>query len=160
MTEVLEFKPSEPLTLGVELELQLVDRRDGDLTRAGSDILPLVKKRHPGLDVKLEITESMIEVATAVQLTHSGVLADLRALRDAVCAAAELLNVGVCGGGAHPFQAWTERHISEAPRQPYTSERYAYLANQFTVFGQHVHIGGPNPDAAVGPVPGVPGARP
>ncbi|TMG87932.1 MAG: glutamate--cysteine ligase [Betaproteobacteria bacterium] len=155
MTEVLEFKPSEPLTLGVELELQLVDRRDGDLTRAGSDLLPLVKKRHPGLDVKLEITESMIEVATAVQLTHPGVLADLRALRDAVCAAAELLNVGVCGGGAHPFQAWTERHISEAPRQRYISELYGYLAKQFTVFGQHVHIGCPDADAAVRLVHGL-----
>ena len=57
MTDALEFKPSEPLTLGVELELQLVDRRDGDLTRAATDLLPLVQKRHPGLDVKLEITK-------------------------------------------------------------------------------------------------------
>src|SRR5260221_9173837 len=104
----LEFKSSEPLTLGVELELQLVDRRDGDLTHAASDLLPVVQKEHPDLDVKLEITESMIEVATAVRSDHSGVLADLRALRDAVCRGAALLNVGVCGGGAHPFQVWTE----------------------------------------------------
>src|SRR5260370_12036456 len=155
MTEVLEFKPSEPLTLGVELELQLVDRRDGDLTRASSDLLPLVQKRHPQLDVKLEITESMIEVATAVQRTHPDVLADLRALRDAVCAAAELLNVGVCGGGAHPFQVWTERHIAEGPRMRYISELYGYLAKQFTVFGQHVHVGCPDADAAVRLVHGL-----
>ena len=128
MTDVLEFKASEPLTLGVELELQLVDRRDGDLTHAGSDLVPLVRKRHPGLDVKQEITESMVEIATAIQRTHSGVLADLRALRDAVCAAAQLLNVGICGGGAHPFQIWTERHISAGPRMRYISELYGYLA--------------------------------
>jgi carboxylate-amine ligase len=155
MTDALEFKPSEPLTLGVELELQLVDRRDGDLTRAASDLLPLVQKRHPRLDVKLEITESMIEVATAVQRTHPGVLADLRALRDAVCAAGELLNVGVCGGGAHPFQVWTERHISAGPRMRYISELYGYLAKQFTVFGQHVHVGCPDADAAVRLVHGL-----
>ena len=155
MTDALEFNPSEPLTLGVELELQLVDRRDGDLTRAASDLLPLVQKQHPRLDVKLEITESMIEVATAVQRTHPGVLAELRALRDAVCAAAELLNVGICGGGAHPFQVWTERHISAGPRMRYISELYGYLAKQFTVFGQHVHVGCPDADAAVRLVHGL-----
>jgi glutamate---cysteine ligase / carboxylate-amine ligase len=155
MNEELEFTASQPLTLGVELELQLVDRRDGDLTRAATDLLPLVQKAHPKLDVKLEITESMIEVATAIETTHAGILADLRSLRDAVCAGAELLNVGVCGGGAHPFQVWTERHIADGPRMRYISELYGYLAKQFTVFGQHVHIGCPDADAAIRLVHGL-----
>jgi glutamate---cysteine ligase / carboxylate-amine ligase len=155
MSDALEFKPSQPLTLGVELELQLVDRRDGDLTHAATDLLRLVRKQHSDLDVKLEITESMIEIATAVQTTHSGVLADLQRLRNAVCVAAELLNVGVCGGGAHPFQVWTERRIADAPRMRYISELYGYLAKQFTVFGQHVHIGCPDADAAVRLVHGL-----
>ncbi len=34
---ILDFTSSEALTLGVELELQLIDRRDGNLTRAASD---------------------------------------------------------------------------------------------------------------------------
>ena len=155
MSDTLEFKSSQPLTLGVELELQLVDRRDGDLTRAATDILRLTPKRYPGLDIKLELTESMIEVATSIQTTYHGVLADLRSLRDAVCTTAELLNVGVCGGGAHPFQVWTERQIADGPRMRYISELYGYLAKQFTVFGQHVHIGCPDADAAIRLVHGL-----
>jgi glutamate---cysteine ligase / carboxylate-amine ligase len=155
MSDALAFHASQPLTLGVELELQLVDRRDGDLTHAATDLLPLVQRAHPKLDVKLEITESMIEVATAIQSTHAGILADLRSLRDAVCAAAELLNVGVCGGGAHPFQVWTERHIADGARMRYISELYGYLAKQFTVFGQHVHIGCPDADSAIRLVHGL-----
>jgi carboxylate-amine ligase len=155
MSDPLEFKVSEPFTLGVELELQLVDRRDGDLTRAATDLLSIAQKRHPKLDIKLEITESMIEVATAVQRDYMGVLADLRALRDAVCEAAELLNVGVCGGGAHPFQSWTERHIADGPRMHYISDLYGYLAKQFTVFGQHVHVGCADSDSAVRLVHGL-----
>ena len=155
MNDVLDFHASEPYTLGVELELELVDRRDGDLTRAATDLLRIAQKRHPDLDIKLEITESMIEVATGVQRDHKGVLADLRALRDAVCEAAGLLNVGVCGGGAHPFQTWTERHISDAPRMRYISDLYGYLAKQFTVFGQHVHVGCPDGDAAIRLVHGL-----
>src|SRR5258708_37079979 len=159
MSDTLEFKSSEPLTLGVELELQLVDRRDGALTHAASDLLRVARKQHPGLDIKLEITESMIEVATAVQRDHAGVLTDLRALRDAVCGAADLLNVGVCGGGAHPFQIWTERQIAEGPRMKYISELYGYLRKPFTVFGQHVHLACPHPPAAPPLRPRLPAPR-
>ncbi len=38
----LEFGKSESLTMGVELELQLIDRRTGDLTRGASDLIALV----------------------------------------------------------------------------------------------------------------------
>jgi hypothetical protein len=66
---LLEFKQSQPLSVGVELELQLVDRRTGDLTRAASDLIALVtRKPFPG-DIKPEITESMLEVSTSV---HTG----------------------------------------------------------------------------------------
>jgi carboxylate-amine ligase len=149
MSTALDFRPSEPFTLGVELELQLVDRRDGDLTHAAGDLLHLVQRRNPLLDVKLEITEGMIEVATHVRRDHEGVLADLRALRDAVCEAGRLLHVGVCGGGTHPFQSWTEQRIADGQRMQYISDLYGYLAKQFTVFGQHVHIGCPDGDAAI-----------
>lgn len=149
MTPSMEFKPSTPLTMGVELELQLVDLRDGNLTQAAADLLRLIEKRRPELDIKLEITESMIEVASGVQSTHGGMLHDLRSLRDEVCEAAKRLNVGVCGGGAHPFQLWAERRIATGQRFQQISGLYGYLAKQFTVFGQHVHIGCPDGDSAV-----------
>jgi len=155
MKDELAFKGSEPLTVGVELELELVDQRDGDLTRAASDLLRIVQKRHPTLDVKLEITESMIEVATGVRRDYPGVLWDLRKLRDAVCEGARLLHIGVCGGGTHPFQFWTERQIANGPRMNYLSDLYGYLAKQFTVFGQHVHVGCPDGDAAIRLVHGL-----
>ena len=55
--------------MGTELELQLVERRGGDLTRAASDLIALVtRKPFPG-DIKPEITESMLEVSTDVHTT-------------------------------------------------------------------------------------------
>ena len=47
------------------------------------------------------------------------------------------------------FQQWSERQIFDTPRFQYLSELYGYLAKQFTVFGQHVHIGCPDPDSAL-----------
>lgn len=145
----LEFHNSAPLTLGVEVELQLVNARDCDLTRAASDLLAqLAKRAHPG-EIKPEITESMIEVSTATHARHAPLLTELKQLRDAVLGAARTLNVGVAGGGAHPFQRWNERRIMDTPRMQHVSQLYGYLAKQFTVFGQHVHIGCASGDDAL-----------
>jgi carboxylate-amine ligase len=147
--EALEFKQSTPLSIGVELELQLVETRGCDLTRAASDLIALVERRpHPG-EIKPEITESMIEVASGIQHRYDALAAELLAIRDVLGAAAEKLNVLVCGGGAHPFQHWTERRIYDRPRFKHLSDLYGYLAKQFTVFGQHVHIGCPHGDDAL-----------
>jgi carboxylate-amine ligase len=141
MDASMKFSTSAPLTMGVELELQVIDRRTGDLTRGASDLIHLVERKpFPG-DIKPEITESMIEISTAVH-TEFGALRDqLRSMRDALVIAADKLDLRLAGGGAHPFQHWSERQIFDRPRFRHVAGLYGYLAKQFTVFGQHVHIG-------------------
>ncbi|MDR2990640.1 MAG: glutamate--cysteine ligase, partial [Burkholderiaceae bacterium] len=46
-------------------------------------------------------------------------------------------------------QHWSRRTISDTPRYRFLSDLYGYLAKQFTVFGQHVHLGCPAPDDAL-----------
>jgi len=137
----MKFSTSAPLTMGVELELQVIDRRTGDLTRGASDLMHLVERKpFPG-DIKPEITESMVEISTAVH-TEFGALRDqLRSMRDTLVVAADKLDLRLAGGGAHPFQHWSERQIFDRPRFRHVAGLYGYLAKQFTVFGQHVHIG-------------------
>ena len=147
--ETIAFKPSAPLSLGVELELQLVNTRDCDLTRAASDMLALIEKEPHAGDIKPEITESMIEVSTGVHSRHDALLAELRQIRTTVVAAADRLNVRVAGGGAHPFQHWSDRRIFDRPRFQNISQLYGYLAKQFTVFGQHIHVGCADGDDAL-----------
>ena len=149
MTDAMAFKPSASLTLGVELELQLLNTRDCDLTRGASDLLELMQPEgHPG-EIKPEITESMIEVSTSVHAGHDTLLAELQAIRSVLVPAADRLNIAVSGGGAHPFQHWSERQIHAGARFQHLSELYGYLAKQFTVFGQHVHIGCRDGDEAL-----------
>ncbi len=143
------FHDSESFTFGVELEIQIVNTHDYDLTNAASDLMRLVGKQKVPGDIKPEITESMIEMATGICTSHAQALDELRTIRDVLVDAADHLNVGLCGGGTHAFQHWTERQIFDSPRFQYLSELYGYLANQFTVFGQHVHIGCPNADQAL-----------
>ena len=143
------FERSAALSLGVELELQLVNTHDYDLAPYAEDMLRLMKKIPlPGAVVP-EMTSSMIEISTGVCQSSSEVLGQLSQIRDALVKCADKLNIAVVGGGTHPYQAWHERRIYDKPRFRELSELYGYLSKQFTIFGQHVHVGCPDADTAL-----------
>jgi len=126
-----------------------VRAHDRDLAHEAGDLIArLAKKKIPG-EVKPEVTLSMIELNSSIQTSFAGALAELDAQRAAVCEAAGMLNLGVCGGGAHPFHDWSERRVYPAERFKAVTQRYGYLAKQFTVFGEHIHLGCISGDEAV-----------
>jgi glutamate---cysteine ligase / carboxylate-amine ligase len=143
------FTHSEAFTLGIELELQVIDRHEYDLAPGALDLLRLTSRRKLAADVKPEITSSMIELSTGICHTHGEALTQLIEVRDALVADARKLNLALCGGGTHAFQDWSRRRIVDTPRFRQVSELYGYLSKQFTVFGQHVHIGCPSADDAL-----------
>ncbi|HMK14166.1 MAG TPA: YbdK family carboxylate-amine ligase [Burkholderiales bacterium] len=145
----LEFSQSPAFTMGVELELQLLKSHDCNLARDAADLLArLGKVKHPG-QVKPEITESMIELNSSIHQRYTTLADELRTVRSVVARQAELLNLRIAGGGSHPFHQWSERRIYPTERFKHLLNLYGYLAKQFTVFGQHIHIGCPNGDDAV-----------
>lgn len=146
---IAEFKQSQPLTLGVELELQLLSVRDFDLTRGATDLLGSMDYDGRFGEIKLEITESMIEVSTLPRTLVDGIAADLVGLRQAIVSQCARNHIAVCGGGTHPFHRWSERRICPGDRFHEIHHRYGYLAKQFTVFGQHIHVGCPSGDDAI-----------
>jgi len=144
-----EFRESRALTLGVELELQLVNTHDYDLAPYSAEMLRLMSKFElPGAVVP-EMTSSMIEVSTGVCDSAMQVQDELSVIRDALVKCADRLNIAIVGGGTHPFQEWHERRIYDKQRFRELHELYGYLSKQFTVFGQHVHVGCPDADAAL-----------
>ena len=143
------FHESAALSLGVELELQLVNTHDYDLAPYSAEMLRLMEKLQlPGAVVP-EITSSMIEISTGICSNAVQVQDELSAIRDALVNCADRLNIDVVGGGTHPFQRWHEQRIYDKQRFRELHELYGYLSKQFTVFGQHVHVGCPDADAAL-----------
>ena len=147
--ETLEFKSSRPCTMGVELELQILNCRDYNLARDAADLIGLIDKGEHAGEVKPEITESMIEINTSIHHEYATLAEELTRIRDTVAQAAARMNLRIAGGGSHPFHKWSERRIYPTERFKQLLELYGYLAKQFTIFGQHVHIGVPDGDAAI-----------
>lgn len=143
------FTKSGALSIGVELELQIVNRHNYDLMPCAPDLLRLLQGRKlPGV-VTPEMTESMIELATGICTGYDDALAQLTEIQGALVETANKLDVGLAGGGTHPFQHWAQQRIFDKPRFLQLSELYGYLSKQFTVFGQHVHLGCPDADTAL-----------
>ncbi|HEX6793923.1 MAG TPA: YbdK family carboxylate-amine ligase [Casimicrobiaceae bacterium] len=145
----LAFKSSSALTFGVELELMLVNTRDFNLAPDADDLLRRITRDAPQGELKPELTQSMVEINTSVHERYRALLAELRSTRDVLASHARKMNVALAGGGTHPFQKWSERKIYPNERFLSVSEKYGFLAKQFTVFGQHVHIGCPSADDAI-----------
>lgn len=143
------FKKNDFFSMGIELELQLVDLQNFNLAMEAKDFLRrLSEKPIPG-EIKPEITLAMIELNSSIHTHYDSLLAELRLIRDILAEQAAQTHIGVCGGGAHPFQKWQEQRIFPTERFTTVSEQYGYLAKQFTVFGQHIHIGCHSGDEAL-----------
>jgi carboxylate-amine ligase len=145
----LPFTASTPYTMGIELELQLVNRRNYNLASDAVDLLTWIEPRALQEQVKLEMTQGMIELNSKVNTRVDELIEELRGLRAALNKGAQHLNIDVSGGGVHPFQQWHEQRITPSERFNHLYEKYGYLAKTFTVFGQHIHIGVANGDDAL-----------
>jgi carboxylate-amine ligase len=149
MTIPFDFKENDFLTIGVELELQLINLHTFNLAMEAEDFLRRLSHITFTGEIKPEITQSMIEINSSIHKTYGSLLNELNNIRTVIKNEADKTYIGVCGGGTHPFQKWKEQRIYQKKRFTQLSDQYGYLAKQFTVFGQHIHVACPNGDDAL-----------
>jgi carboxylate-amine ligase len=148
----IEFSSSPRSSLGVEWELQLVDRDSRELAAAASDILGQLGKDHPDTEhpkAKHELFESTIEIITGVCGTVAEAEADLGATLAEVTAAANERNLTPVCAGTHPFTNWQTQQVSDLPRYHQLIERMQWLGRRLQIFGVHVHVGVRSQDKAI-----------
>ncbi len=143
-----DFHVSEPFTLGIELEMQVVNPPGYDLSQDSSMLIDAVKNQITAGEVKHDITESMLELATDV-CRDINQAAGHQQMQKVVLQAAADHHLEICGGGTHPFQKWQRQEVCDNERYQRTLENFGYLIQQATVFGQHVHVGCASGDDAI-----------
>ncbi len=139
----IAFNSSSRSSLGVEWELELVDRDSGQLRSGATKILQLLADRrgseHP--KAKHELLESCVEVITGVCGTVEEALADLGETVDEVRDAASGLGLELMCSGTHPLTDWSTQEISPNPRYNQLIDQMQWMARQLQIFGVHVHVG-------------------
>lgn len=136
------FGSSPPLSLGVEEELLLVDAELG-LATCAEAVLEAVPDAAAGR-VSTEIFSEQIEVKTGVCLGAEEALAQLREIREEVAGAGFRL----LGSGLHPAATGRVRLVSK-PRYQVVKEDLGEIILSTPPCGLHVHVGMPDPEAAV-----------
>jgi glutamate---cysteine ligase / carboxylate-amine ligase len=137
-----KFGSSAPFSLGVEEELLLVDeqRRLADRSQAVLDTVsgPIAGR------ISSEIFADQIELKSDVAHTPEEALESLREARRAI------LDAGfpLIGSGLHPADDFGEARLVEKPRYEVVRKDLGGLLRT-PPCGLHVHIGMPDPDAAV-----------
>jgi len=147
----IPFSSSERSSLGVEWELQLVDRGTRELTAGATEILaeitPAGLDEHP--KAKHELLQSTVEVITGICSTVAEAKADLAGTLAEVVAAADRRGLGLMCAGSHPFTRWDTQQISPKERYAELVERMQWLARRLQIFGVHVHVGVRSPEKAI-----------
>jgi carboxylate-amine ligase len=148
----IDFNSSPSSSLGVEVELELVDRTTRELTSAASDILtelgaPHGEEGHP--KAKHELFECTVEIITGICTTVAEARADLEGTLAEVRAAADKRGLDVLCSGTHPFSRWSNQTISPNPRYATLISEMAWMAERLQIFGVHYHVGVRSPEKAV-----------
>jgi carboxylate-amine ligase len=143
-----QFKSTD-LTLGLELELQLINPHTQDLTSRSKKLIRHINHSSFKDNIKPEITQSMIEVNSSVHYKPTSLHKEMTMLCHYLKHISDKENVSLCGGGTHPFQDWKKRKIFPTRRFHALSKKYGYLAKNYTVFSMHVHVGCDSPDKAI-----------
>ncbi len=147
--KTLPFKSSSLVSLGVELEFQIIDPHSFGLIPRAKDLMRTIKQGPYQKRIKPEITQGMIEINSSVHHSPSILLDELIDIRTFLLNIADQIKINFCGGGTHPFQKWTSLKIFPTSRFKNLSRQYRYLSKRSTVFGQHIHIGCRNSDDAI-----------
>ncbi len=152
MAMQIDFNSSERGSVGIEMELEVVDAESLELQSAASELLSIMGKGYPGGNhpkAKHELFESTVEIITGVchsvpegRLDLEGTLAELRA--HTAPRGLELL----CSG-THPFSHWADQVISPDPRYHQLVAEMQWMARRLQIFGIHVHVGVRSPAEAI-----------
>lgn len=140
----IEFTRNDRPTIGVELEVHLVDAVTGDLVSASNELLAVMGAAHPGGEhpkAKHELFQSTIELITGVCETPAQAMADLRATLDELLEVARPLGIRVLSAGTHPFAMARSQDVSPDPRYHALVEAMQWPARRLLICGLHVHVG-------------------
>jgi carboxylate-amine ligase len=145
---MIKFNSSPKPTIGVEIELQLVDENNLDLKNIAPKVLADVDKKFKD-NIKCELIESMIEINTNICQKIEDVEKDINNtlihLEDILKNYKTLLNCT----SLHPFALGKNQIVTDNPRYKRIMQDLQIVGKRFITQGLHVHIGINNCEKAI-----------
>lgn len=143
---VRNFTRNENHTVGVELELQLIDEKTKDLASATTSIVQGLSD-HP--NIKHELFESVIEINSKPCKTISELRDDLKSHVQILHKYVAGLGIKLSMSGTHPTANWARQTISPIKRYQDIVNKIQMPVKRMLIWGLHVHVGVRSGDEAI-----------
>lgn len=146
------FNASPEPTVGIEVEMVLVDPETGALVSRANELLAEVGRGHPDDQhprAKHELFQCTVEAITGVCRNVPEAGADLRSTISALDAAAHDLGTELISAATHPFSSWRDQEVSPGDRYTTFLHRLGWPVRRLAIQGMHVHVGVASGEAAV-----------
>jgi glutamate---cysteine ligase / carboxylate-amine ligase len=150
-----KFGTGDPYTLGVEEEYMLLDGESFDLVQHIDTVLASVAGHELETQIKPELMQSVLEIATPVCRTATDVDQELRKLREYVTKVASTQSLRVGSAGTHPFSHFERQRITARDRYRALVDQMQYVARRELIFGLHIHVAVDDPEKAIQVVNGL-----
>jgi carboxylate-amine ligase len=134
--------------VGIEEEVMLLLPHDWSLAQQIDRVLSALPPELAS-HVTAETHKSALELATGVHETVASATAELHSLRAGLEHELSLLGLAAASAGTHPSTVWHETVVSSGSRYQAVYGSMRELARREPTFGLHVHIGVPDPEAAI-----------
>jgi glutamate---cysteine ligase / carboxylate-amine ligase len=147
----LPFNGSPAPSVGIEIELFIVDRRTGELVDVAPKVLELTRQDQWLRDrVKPELFQHTLEVITG---KCDSIPQAIEEQRRTIESLRRLLgpNLTLISAGTHPFSMPLDHAISEDAEHRYANfvAEFGINVREMASAGTHVHVGVPSGDAAI-----------
>ena len=142
----ITFNGSPGPTLGVELELQIIDPETKNLVSGAGEI---IERSRDEQHVKPELIQSTIELNTDICQNVADVRRELSERIARLLAVCDDLGYEVACAGTHPFAAWSQQQVTPKDRYQMLMDRCQWPARRLMIFGLHVHVGVENGEKAI-----------
>ena len=149
------FGKTKPYTLGVEEEYMLLDPESFDLVQHIDTFLAAVAGHELEAQMKAELMQSVLEIATPVCDTPAEVDRELRKLREYVASVASQKSLRVGSAGTHPFSLFEAQRITARDRYRALVDQMQYVARRELIFGLHIHVAVDDAEKAIQVVNGL-----
>lgn len=142
------FTSNPSPTVGIELELALVDAETGALSNSIAAVLGRVPAKFES-HIKPELMQSYVEINTRVCDTIKDAEDDLIQKLACLQHITDDLGLGLYWSATHPFSSWQDQKVTPVARYEGLVDLLQDMARQLVCFGLHVHVGVDSGDKAV-----------
>jgi carboxylate-amine ligase len=140
---------SDDFQFGIEEEFFLVDAETKSAARAMPEAFLEAAKAASGGQVKGELLQSQVEIATLPHANVADARIELKYLRQMVATIAASHGLAILAAGTHPTAAWAMQRQTATERYDAVMHDLQMIGQRNMLCGLHVHVSLPDPEDRV-----------